>query len=53
VAAALKNCERGADQSFGVRNRAAKGRSAKWAEGELVRLAEAAWSEGYRGLALA
>lgn len=53
VMAAMKLCERDADPSLGVRNRAAGGRSATWSEGEVVRLAKAAWRSGYRGLAAA
>jgi hypothetical protein len=37
VAASLGYCERDADPSLGVRNRAAPGRSATWTEGEVVR----------------
>jgi hypothetical protein len=51
VAAALGYCGRDADPSLGVRNSAAKGRSATWTEGEAVRLYKRAWRDGYRGLA--
>jgi hypothetical protein len=51
VAAALGYCVRDADPSLGVRNSAAKGRSATWTEGEAVRLYKRAWRDGYRGLA--
>jgi hypothetical protein len=51
VAAALQYCERDADPSLGVRNSAARGRSATWSEGEAVRLFKRAWREGYHGLA--
>jgi integrase len=34
-----------------VRNRAAPGRSARWSEGEVVRLYKRAWRDGYHGLA--
>src|SRR5262249_29646725 len=49
--AALGYCMRDADPSLGITNRAAKGRSAVWREGEIVRLAKRAWREGYHGLA--
>jgi hypothetical protein len=49
--AALGYCVRDADPSLGITNRAAKGRSAVWTEGEVVRLFKRAWREGYRGLA--
>jgi hypothetical protein len=51
VAAALKYCVRDADPSLGVRNRAAKGRSETWAEGEAVRMFKGAWRLKYYGLA--
>lgn len=51
VAAALQYCEREADPSLAVRNRAAKGRSETWAEGEVARVAKRAWRMGYYGLA--
>jgi integrase len=51
VSAALGYCIRDADPSLGVRNRAAGGRSATWAEGEAVRLFKRAWRDGYHGLA--
>ncbi|MGB6924299.1 MAG: hypothetical protein WBE08_12670 [Methyloceanibacter sp.] len=51
VAAALGYCVRNSDPSLGVRNSAAKGRSATWAEGEAVRLYKRAWRDGYYGLA--
>lgn len=51
IVAALKYCARDADPSLGVRNSAAKGRSATWSEGEAVRLVKRAWRMGYRGLA--
>jgi len=50
VAAALRYCERDSDPSLGVRNRAAKGRTQTWSEGEVVRLAKRAWRMGFRGL---
>ncbi|WP_137388001.1 hypothetical protein [Rhodoligotrophos defluvii] len=53
VAAAMKYCERDEDPSLVVRNRAERGRSATWTEGEVVRLVKQAWREGYRGLAAA
>ncbi len=51
VSAALQYCERGADPSLGIRNRAAQGRSDTWSEGEAVRLFKGAWRDGYSGLA--
>ncbi|MGD0421293.1 MAG: hypothetical protein ABSA68_17230 [Xanthobacteraceae bacterium] len=51
VSAALGFCVRDADPSLGVRNRAAPGRSARWSEGEVVRLCKRAWRDGYHGLA--
>src|SRR4029077_6305084 len=51
VAAARGYCVRDADPSLGVRNRAAPGRSATWAEGEVARLYKRAWRDGYHGLA--
>jgi hypothetical protein len=51
VSAALGYCVRDADPSLGVRNKAAKGRSETWSEGEAVRLYKRAWREGYHGLA--
>jgi hypothetical protein len=36
--------------SLGITNRAAKGRSAVWTEGEVVRLFKRSWREGYHGL---
>ena len=37
-------------RSLGITNRAAKGRSAVWTEGEVVRLFKRSWREGYHGL---
>lgn len=51
VLAALGYCMREADPSLGVRNRAAKGRSEVWTEGEAVRLFKRAWRMEYHGLA--
>jgi hypothetical protein len=51
VSAALGYCNREADPSLGVRNRAAAGRSETWTEGEAVRLFKRAWRDGYFGLA--
>jgi hypothetical protein len=51
VSAALGDCVRDADPSLGVRNTAAKGRSATWTEGEAARLFKRAWRDGYHGLA--
>jgi hypothetical protein len=52
-AAALKYCDRDADPSLGLTNRAAQPRQAVWSEGEVVRLVKAAWRSGYHGLAIA
>ena len=49
--AAMQYCDLGADPSLGVRNRAPKGRTETWREGEIVRLGKQAWRSGYRGLA--
>jgi hypothetical protein len=51
IMAALKYCRLDEDPSFGLVNNAAKPRKAKWDEGEVVRLAKAAWRMGYSGLA--
>jgi hypothetical protein len=51
--AALHYCIRDADPSLGLTNRAAKGRSAVWSEGEVVQLFKHAWREGYYGLGAA
>lgn len=51
VLAALGYCRRDEDPSLGVRNRAAKGRSETWTEGEVVRVFKRAWRSGYHGLA--
>jgi hypothetical protein len=51
VIAAMHYCDKDSDPSWGVRNTAAKGRSATWTEGEAVRLVKRAWRMGYRGLA--
>jgi hypothetical protein len=53
VVAAMRYCERDADPSLGIRNRAAPGRSALWTEGEATRLCKRAWRDGYYGLAAA
>jgi hypothetical protein len=50
VSAALGYTLRDADPSLGITNRAAKGRSAVWSEGEVVRLYKRAWRERYYGL---
>jgi len=44
-------CDRHADPSLGVRNTSPPPRKGLWREGEVVRLAKAAWRLGYRGLA--
>lgn len=49
--AAMHYCELDADPSLGIRNRAPRGRSETWQEGEIARLAKEAWRSGYRGLA--
>jgi hypothetical protein len=49
--AAMHYCELHADPSLGIRNRAPRGRSATWQEGEIARLAKEAWRSGYYGLA--
>jgi hypothetical protein len=49
--AALGYCVRDADPSLGITNRAAKGRSDFWIEGEAVRLFKQAWRDRYYGLA--
>lgn len=51
VLAALGYCRRDADPSLGVRNTQAPGRSLRWSEGEIVRVAKRAWRMGYYGLA--
>lgn len=53
VAAALQYCERDEDPSLAVRNKAAKGRTSTWSEGEVVLMAKEAWRQGYHGLAAA
>lgn len=53
VMAAMKLCQAGDDPSLALRNAAPKGRSETWTEGEIARLAKAAWRAGYRGLAAA
>jgi hypothetical protein len=51
VAASMGYCSREADPSLGVRNSAPAPRNALWQEGEVVRLAKAAWRNGFHGLA--
>jgi hypothetical protein len=51
AAAALKYCSKDSDPSFGVKNRAPRGRSEVWLEGEAARLAKRAWRMGFHGLA--
>ena len=51
IAAALGYCVRDADPYYGVRNRAAKGGSETWAEGEAARMFKGAWRLKYYGLA--
>jgi hypothetical protein len=49
--AAMQYCVRDEDPSLGLRNRAAKGRSETWAEGEVARLFKRAWRMSFHGLA--
>jgi hypothetical protein len=51
VCASLGYCQRDADPSLSVRNRAAPGRSATWSEGEAARLFKQAWRDENYGLA--
>jgi len=51
ILAAQGYCQRDADPSLGVRNRASPGRNLVWTEGEVVRVFKRAWRLGYRGLA--
>lgn len=51
VSAALGYCSKDADPSFGVRNRAPRGRSETWTEGQVVRAFKRAWRMQYYGLA--
>lgn len=51
VMAAMGYCERTADPSLGLRNRAPEPRDQRWNEGEAVRLVKAAWRRRYCGLA--
>jgi hypothetical protein len=53
VAAALKYCKMDEDPSFGIRRMTPKARSARWREGEVVRLAKQAWRMGFHGAACA
>ncbi len=51
VMAAMGYCNRDADPSLGLRNKAPQPRYQRWSEGETVRLVKAAWRRKYRGLA--
>jgi hypothetical protein len=51
VMAAFKLCERDGDPSQTIRNKAPKGRTATFLEGEAVRLVKHAWRKGRHGLA--
>lgn len=51
VMAAMKLCDKDADPSMIIRNRAPKGRKETWSEAEIIRIAKAAWRAGYQGLA--
>lgn len=53
VMAALGYCERDADPSLGLRNRATKGATATWEALEVWQIIRQAWREGYTGVALA
>jgi integrase len=52
VCGALNLCDPSFDPSKGIRRVTPKGRSETWTEGEIVRLAKAAWRKDYRGLAV-
>ncbi len=52
VCAAFGLCPGKQDPSLGIVNAAPPPRQASWREGEVVRLAKAAWRMGYRGLAV-
>ena len=49
--AAFQFCEKHQDPSLTIRNRAPKGRSAIFTEGEVVRLVKRAWRMNHKGLA--
>jgi len=51
VMAAFKLCEKEQDPSLTIRNRAPKGRSATFTEGQVVRLVKRAWRMNHKGLA--
>jgi hypothetical protein len=51
VAASMQYCDKDNDPSFGIRRVTPKGRTQRWFEGEVVRLAKGAWRAGYHGLA--
>src|SRR5262249_14018890 len=51
VMVAFKLCEKYLDPSLTIRNRAPKGRSAIFTEGQVVRLVKRAWRMNHRGLA--
>lgn len=52
VLAAMQYCGGKADPAKGIRNVAPQARSARWTEGQVVRLALKAWKLGYRGMAV-
>src|ERR1700719_750903 len=52
VCGALRLCDPDNDPSWGIRRVTPLGRSATWAEGEVVRIVKIAWRMGYRGLAV-
>jgi hypothetical protein len=51
VLASFRLCERQHDPSLAIRNRAPKGRTSTFTEGEAVRLTKRAWRMNHRGLA--
>ena len=51
VMAAFQLCEKHQDPSLTIRNRAPKGRSAIFTEGQVVRLVKRAWRMDHKGLA--
>jgi hypothetical protein len=51
VLAGMKMCPKGQDPSLAIRRESIPGRTARWSEGEAVRIAKEAWRKGYHGLA--